>query len=226
MPRVRHHFRPPWYSEEVSKNVGRVAGVTTRPAFTDDFMEVLWNNKKAAREHPRAKTRLVQTSRPKAKLSPQLPLDSKSLARSRMFADQLASVSQRGAANEREGNFPKSGSRNTGLVRQWHDANAARQMHVFNSPERVFRSAYHSVKPSQQLPYKPATPRSGLVPKPTRPSSGVSPKIAGVRASAIMKGTGALGAIPAVVHLLRGGSLGSLAGHLPEQFRRRPQVDW
>lgn len=223
MPRVIHNLRPPWYSERVSKNVGRVAGVTVRPMFADDNMGFLWNNKKALASHPRAQQRLIPLRPPSEKLSPQIKLDSKSLSRAEMFARQSVEIAVRGRANV-AGGMARTESRNRGIERQWHDSVAARQMHEFNSPERVFRSAYHSVKPNQSVPYKPATPSSGRVPTPPRPSSGVTPRIAGAGAAAILKGTGALGALPAIVHLARGGSIGSLAGPLPDKFRRGPRV--
>lgn len=131
-----------------------------------------------------------------------------------MFVDQSVETARRGRGYEKEG-VGRTSAMNRGLTRQWHDANTARQMHEFNSPERVFRSAYHSVKPNPSLPYKPATPSSGRIPKPQRPSSGAAPRIAGAGAAAILKGTGALGALPAIIHLARGGSLGSLAGRSP-----------
>jgi hypothetical protein len=87
------------------------------------------------------------------------------------------------------------------------------------SPEAIWRKQYHNVKPAQTLPYKPATPTSGKIPVPPRPSSSrVSPRIAGVSAAAILKGTGAMSALPAVVHLARGNSVGSLAGPVPNRF--------
>lgn len=217
MPRVVHNFRPSWYSDRVSKDVGRVAGVTVRPSFADDNMSFLWNNRKAAAKHPRAQTRLIPVRPPSEKLSPQIKLGSKSLSRAEMFARQGVEIAVRGRANEAEGTA-RTDKRNRGLMRQWHDSNTARQMHEFNSPERVFRSAYHSVKPAPTLPYKPATPSSGRFPVPPKPQPRVSPRIAGVSAAAILKGTGAMGALPAVVHLARGNSVGSLAGPLPPRF--------
>jgi hypothetical protein len=217
VPRIFHSFRPPWYSERVSREVGRTAGVAVRPSFADDNIGYLWSNKKAAVSHPMAQRRLVPVRPPSKDLSPQIKLDSKSLSRSEMFARQGFEIAARGRENYAEG-AERTGSRNRGLTRQWHSANAARMMHEFNSPERVFRSAYHFVKPNPTLPYKPATTRSGRVPTPPRPSSGASPRIAGTAAAAILKGTGALGALPAIIHLARGRSLGSLAGPLPPQF--------
>jgi len=58
--------------------------------------------------------------------------------------------------------------------------------------------------------------REGKMPKP-------KPRIAGMAASSIMRGTGALGAVPTIFHLARGNSLGSLAGPLPDKFRKGPK---
>ena len=218
MPRVVYRHRPPWYNASVSKEVGRVAGVTTRPAFLDPHIGFIWNNKNAATTHPIAHRRLVQVRPPSEKLSPQLQLDSRSANRAAMFARQgtgVAGLAMQDLENKTATTTHLPDQRQRGFLKQWNDVNAARKMHEFMSPERVFRSAYHSVKPNQTLPYKPATPKSGSTPKVPRPSSGVSPKIAGAGAAAILKGTGALGFLPGILHLARGGSIMDLVPPAP-----------
>ena len=213
MPRVFHSHRPPWYSAAVSQQVGKLAGVTVRPSFANDNYKFLWQNESALRSHPRAQNRLIPVRPPSPSLSPQIKLDAKSLRRAQMFNSQGAEIAFRASENEPE--MERGSSRDRGMVRQYYDSHAAREMHQFSSPERVFRSAYHLVKPNMGLPYKPATPSSGRVPTPQRPSSGVTPRIAGAGAAAILKGTGAMSALPAIVHLARGGSLGSMVPQQP-----------
>lgn len=140
-----------------------------------------------------------------------------------MFARQGVSIAERAMDDLNE-----SGSANTprqkNLVSQWNNANAARKMHEFMSPERVFRSAYHSVKPNQTLPYRPASvkPSRAQVPLPTGPR--VTPRIAGVSAASILKGTGALGLLPGILYLSRGGTIGGLAGPLPPRNNEVPFI--
>lgn len=73
------------------------------------------------------------------------------------------------------------------------------------------------------IPYRPAVGAKSRPPTPPRPSSGRAPRIAGMAASSILRGTGALGAIPSIIHLTRGNSLGSLVGPLPDEFRKGPK---
>jgi hypothetical protein len=62
-----------------------------------------------------------------------------------------------------------------------------------------------------------ASKEAGLL----RPGTMKKPKSVGPRATgAIVKGAGVIGSAPAFLHLARGGSLSSLAGPLPEKFRK------
>ncbi len=138
-------------------------------------------------------------------------LDQKSSTRERIFGD--AQLRARAAADA-----SRSPAHKVRMRRVQADATSAQMMHVEMSAERRFEDQRRNITPNKSLPYKPATAKSGRVPTPPRPSSGVSPRIAGMGAAAILKGTGALSALPAIVHLARGKSLGSMAGPIPSHI--------
>lgn len=248
MPKVRFRYRPSWYTNSVSHEVGRRAGVTTDP---ERFSNV-WNLRGddfAPSKHPRVQRELVskksltlgnvmseielRAQNPRiAKImdaprgvgnaTPAARASSPKIRRREIFNDAATKTAERHALATNSGAKTIDDLRR---ARQTPDAKRMRNtLRAYDvaadsqfprSPEAIWRKQYHNVKPAQTLPYKPATAKSGRVPTPPRPSSGVSPRIAGMAASTILKGTGALSALPAVVHLARGKSLGSMAGPIP-----------
>jgi len=79
---------------------------------------------------------------------------------------------------------------------------------------------FDSDRGKNTLPYRPAigTKSRPAVPKPSGTTS--PPRIAGRLASSILKGTGALGFLPGILHLARGGSIMDLVPPAPG-FRTR-----
>lgn len=257
MPRIRFRYRPPWYTNSVSREVGSRAGVTTDPErFSgvwkprgEDFVPVkhprvqreLVNKKSLTvgnvmseielkAQNPRL-AKIIDAPRGVGMATPAARASSPKVRRREMFNDAARNVAERHALATNSGVKTIDDlrrARQTPVAKRMRDTlrayDVAADSQYPRSPEAIWRKQYHNVRPAQTLPYRPATARSGKVPVPPRPSSGVTPRIAGTAASAILKGTGALGALPAIVHLARGGSLGSLAGPLPDEFRRGPRV--
>jgi hypothetical protein len=248
VPRVRYRFRPSWYTNSVSQEVGKRAGVTTDPERFSNVWK-LKGDDFAPSKHPRVQRELVskksltlgnvmseielRAQNPRiAKImdaprgvgnaTPAARASSPKIRRREMFNDAATKTAERHALATNSGTKTLDDLRR---ARQTPDAKRMRNtLRAYDvaadsqfprSPEAIWRKQYHNVKPAQTLPYKPATAKSGRVPTPPRPSSGVSPRIAGMGAAAILKGTGALSALPAVVHLARGKSLGSMAGPIP-----------
>lgn len=243
MPRVRYQFRPPWYSSKTSNEIGRVANLEFTGSNTRinlDSPNIFQPDHGPARDirsypyvgkRPPGRRHWVESGGvrrvSKAAETPVIKLDAKSARRERMFSDSLHKTvgriggewsdislgewsSTRGVKSERTG-MPLPADK----MKSVYQFEQAASMHDKGHVNRMFAKYSANVKPHQTLPYRPATPESGRVPTPPRPSSGVSPRIAGKAASAILKGTGALSALPAIVHLARGKSLGSMAGPIP-----------
>jgi len=84
---------------------------------------------------------------------------------------------------------------------------------------------FDSDRGKNTLPYRPAVGARSrpAVPKPSGVTS--PPRIAGRLASSILKGTGALGFLPGILHLARGGSLMDLAPPAPGS-RTRYMGQW
>lgn len=177
--------------------------------------------------------------------APGLPaLDPKSERRARMFRKARKSQDAR-LPMWTETNNPELDSPRTHGVERGIDAlREAEQMHTDSRSIRMkrliaagrrsdnarsmqseFRSTeFDPDRGKNTIPYRPAVGAKSRPTTPPSPSSGVAPRIAGTAASAILKGTGALGALPAIIHLARGGSVGSLAGPLPSKFVRGPRI--
>lgn len=177
---------------------------TTRPGSpkTNPLLTPRWQQAPGGRDAPDYLKYGFASGNTAKPGDPILPLDKKSEYRSKMFDKAEASAQSRSR------------------LRAAAEARQASGMHRSGSPERaslaeLISGRFNSKRGVRTLPYRPATPMSGNVPNPPKPSSGASPRIAGRAASTILKGTGALGALPAIIHLARGGSLSSLAGPLP-----------
>lgn len=248
MPRIRFRYRPSWYTNSVSQEVGRRAKVTTDPERFSGVWK-LRGNDFVPSNHPRVQSELIKKKsltlgnvlseielkaqnpriakiidapRGVGNATPAARASSPKVRRREMFHDAAVKTSERHALETNSGTKTIDDLRR---ARQTPDAKRMRNtLRAYDvaadsqyprSPEAIWRKQYHNVKPAQTLPYRPATARSGRVPTPPRPSSGVAPRIAGTAASAILKGTGAMSALPAIVHLARGGSLGSMVPQQP-----------
>lgn len=243
MPRIRYRFRPPWYSSKTSSELGRVANLEFTGSNTRlnlDSPNILEPDHGAVRDvrsfpyvgkRPPGRRHWVETGGvrrvSKAAETPVIKLDANSPRRERMFNDAFHSTvkrfggdwSDRGVTEWSVSRGIKSGKTGMPLARSemrpMYQFEQAASMHDKGHVNRAFSKYSSNVKPNPSLPYRPATPRSGRVPTPPRPSSGVAPRIAGTAASAILRGTGAMSALPAIVHLARGGSLGSMVPRMP-----------